>query len=101
MHLRLPHDPLNNLWLLAVEESSTHLTVLPAVLCVRAGRLCRVQIITACRPAAHPLDVGHQCISGISLVGSLVAAGAEFSPLSTVLGFIAVTAATINVVAGS
>ncbi|HZU02607.1 MAG TPA: proton-translocating transhydrogenase family protein, partial [Ktedonobacteraceae bacterium] len=39
-------------------------------------------------------------ISGISLVGSLVAAGSGQSIVSTVLGTIAVTAPTINVVGG-
>ncbi len=41
--------------------------------------------------------VGYQVIS---LVGSLVAAGADHGPVSTALGVIAVTAATINVVGG-
>jgi NAD(P) transhydrogenase subunit alpha len=39
-------------------------------------------------------------ISGISLVGSIVAAGAQENSVSTWLGFIAVTCATINVVGG-
>jgi NAD(P) transhydrogenase subunit alpha len=39
-------------------------------------------------------------ISGISLVGSLVAAGSGQSLVGTVLGTVAVTAATINVVGG-
>ena len=39
-------------------------------------------------------------ISGISLVGSLVAAGADRGTLSTTLGVIAVVASTINVVGG-
>ncbi|MBF5067581.1 NAD(P) transhydrogenase subunit alpha, partial [Salmonella enterica subsp. enterica serovar Istanbul] len=43
---------------------------------------------------------GTNAISGISLVGSLVAAGAKHDLVSSVLGFIAVTAATINVVGG-
>ena len=47
-----------------------------------------------------PLMSGTNAISGISLVGSLVAAGAEHNRVSTILGFIAVTAATINVVGG-
>jgi NAD(P) transhydrogenase subunit alpha len=47
-----------------------------------------------------PLMATTNAISGISLVGSLVAAGAHYSPLSTVLGFIAVTCATVNVVGG-
>ncbi len=47
-----------------------------------------------------PLMAFTNAISGISLVASLVAAGARFGPLATVLGTIAVTAATINVVGG-
>ena len=39
-------------------------------------------------------------ISGISLVGSLVAAGGHRGTVSTILGTIAVAAATINVVGG-
>jgi NAD(P) transhydrogenase subunit alpha len=47
-----------------------------------------------------PLMSATNAISGISLVGSLVAAGQGHSTLTTVLGFVAVTAATINVVGG-
>lgn len=47
-----------------------------------------------------PLMSATNAISGISLVGSLVMAGANYSIVSTVLGFIAVTCATINVVGG-
>jgi len=47
-----------------------------------------------------PLMSASNAISGISLVGSLVAAGSDHGVLSTVLGTIAVTAATINVVGG-
>jgi NAD(P) transhydrogenase subunit alpha len=39
-------------------------------------------------------------ISGISLVGSLVVAGAGYNEISTMLGFVAVTCSTINVVGG-
>ena len=39
-------------------------------------------------------------ISGISLVGSLVAAGSNQGQVATILGFVAVTSATINVVGG-
>src|SRR4029079_17900781 len=45
-----------------------------------------------------PLMAGTNAISGISLVGSLVAAGGDFNKVSTVLGAIAVTCATINTV---
>jgi NAD(P) transhydrogenase subunit alpha len=39
-------------------------------------------------------------ISGISLVASLVAAGGKQATVATVLGAVAVTCATINVVGG-
>ncbi len=47
-----------------------------------------------------PLMAATNAISGISLVGSLVAAGAHYSRFSTILGFLAVTCSTINVVGG-
>jgi NAD(P) transhydrogenase subunit alpha len=58
-------------------------------------------VITRVTPLLHtPLMSATNAISGISLVGSLVAAGSNQGFLSTLLGFIAVTAATINVVGG-
>ena len=47
-----------------------------------------------------PLMSATNAISGISLVGSLVAAGSDHGTVTTVLGAIAVMAATINVVGG-
>jgi len=59
------------------------------------------QVITRVPPLLHtPLMSATNAISGISLVGSLVAAGADYGSVSTWLGFIAVTSATINVVGG-
>ena len=59
------------------------------------------QVITSVPPLLHtPLMSATNAISGISLVGSLVAAGADYGRVSTILGFIAVTAATTNVVGG-
>lgn len=59
------------------------------------------QVITRVPPLLHtPLMSGTNAISGISLVGSLVAAGAHYNTVSTVLGLVAVTCATINVVGG-
>jgi NAD(P) transhydrogenase subunit alpha len=59
------------------------------------------QVISKVPPLLHtPLMSGTNAISGISLVGSLVAAGANYNRLSTILGFIAVTCATINTVGG-
>lgn len=47
-----------------------------------------------------PLMSGANAISGISIVGALLAAGQEEFNLSTILGFAAVIAASINVVGG-
>ena len=59
------------------------------------------QVITRVPPLLHtPLMSATNAISGISLVGSLVAAGSNHGTVSTVLGFVAVSAATINVVGG-
>ena len=67
------------------------------VLAVFAG----FEIITKIPPTLHtPLMSGANAISGITLVGALVAAGAEQSLLTTVLGFSAIVCATINVVGG-
>ncbi|HET7040753.1 MAG TPA: NAD(P) transhydrogenase subunit alpha [Gemmatimonadales bacterium] len=59
------------------------------------------QVITRVPPLLHtPLMSATNAISGISLVGSLVLAGADHGRLSNILGFVAVTSATINVVGG-
>ena len=47
-----------------------------------------------------PLMAATNAISGISLVGSLIAAGAAHNNVSTILGFIAVICATSNIVGG-
>ena len=59
-------------------------------------------VITRVPALLHtPLMSATNAISAISLVGSLVLAGAtDRGLLSTVLGFVAVTCATINVVGG-
>ena len=59
------------------------------------------QVISRVPPLLHtPLMSATNAISGISLIGSIVIAGAHRTQLSTILGFIAVTTATINVVGG-
>ena len=47
-----------------------------------------------------PLMSGSNAISGITLVGALVAAGGEENHISILLGTMAVALATINVVGG-
>ena len=59
------------------------------------------QVISRVPSLLHtPLMSATNAISGISLVGSLVAAGAQHTTLSTILGFVAVICATTNVVGG-
>jgi H+-translocating NAD(P) transhydrogenase subunit alpha len=59
------------------------------------------EVITRVPPLLHtPLMSATNAISGISLVGSLVLAGGGHDQTSAILGFIAVTSATINVVGG-
>lgn len=47
-----------------------------------------------------PLMSGSNAVSGITIVGALIAAAAHIDTLSEVLAFIAVVLATINVVGG-
>ena len=57
-------------------------------------------VISRVPPLLHtPLMSATNAISGISLVGSIVAAG-QHSRVSAILGFIAVVCATTNVVGG-
>lgn len=58
-------------------------------------------VISRVPPLLHtPLMSATNALSGISLIGSLVVTGAHHSVLSTVLGFVAVTCSTTNVVGG-
>ncbi|MDX2059769.1 MAG: NAD(P) transhydrogenase subunit alpha [Gemmatimonadales bacterium] len=59
------------------------------------------QVITRVPALLHtPLMSAANAITGISLVGSLVAAGANRDTAGSILGAIAVACATINVVGG-
>src|ERR1700677_4726959 len=59
------------------------------------------QVITRVPPLLHtPLMSATNAISAISVVGAMVIAGAHYNRVSTILGFIAVASATVNVVGG-
>lgn len=59
------------------------------------------QIITKIPPTLHtPLMSGSNAISGITIVGALIAAGSDHVNVAKVLGFVAVVLAMINVVGG-
>lgn len=59
------------------------------------------EVITKVPQVLHtPLMSGSNAISGITLVGALLVAGRIDSPVSAVIGVLAVIFATINVVGG-
>jgi len=58
------------------------------------------EIINKVPPLLHtPLMAGSNAISGITIVGAMLSVATP-SPLSTILGFIAIVLATLNVVGG-
>ena len=60
-----------------------------------------VEIITKIPPTLHtPLMSGSNAISGITLIGAVLAAGGDSGSWATVLGMAAVVFATMNVVGG-
>jgi NAD(P) transhydrogenase subunit alpha len=59
------------------------------------------EVITKVPPTLHtPLMSGANAISGITIIGALIIAGQASGTLVAVLGFLAVTFATVNVVGG-
>ena len=75
-------------------------TMLEVYVFVLAGFL-GYQIVTKVPPLVHtPLLSATNAICGISIVGALVEAGMHETTVGTILGFVAVTAATINIVGG-
>jgi proton-translocating NAD(P)+ transhydrogenase subunit alpha len=59
------------------------------------------EVITKVPPTLHtPLMSGSNAISGITLVGAILSAGAQHTTLTALLGFAAVVLATVNVVGG-
>jgi NAD(P) transhydrogenase subunit alpha len=78
-----------------MESLATALTVF--VLAMFVG----FEVITKVPPTLHtPLTSGSNAISGITIVGALLSAGLQLTTVTTILGFLAVTLATINVVGG-
>ena len=59
------------------------------------------EVITKVPPTLHtPLMSGSNAISGITVVGALLATGSRYGELSTYLGLAAIIFAMINVVGG-
>jgi len=85
---------------LSAQQSSG--TALIAALTIFALALfVGVEIITKIPATLHtPLMSGSNAISGITLVGAVLAAGADEISMAKLLGFLAVVLATVNVVGG-
>lgn len=59
------------------------------------------EVISKVPPTLHtPLMSGANAISGITLIGALLTAGTQYTTTTTVLGFVAIVFATVNVVGG-
>jgi NAD(P) transhydrogenase subunit alpha len=59
------------------------------------------EVIQKVPPTLHtPLMSGSNAVSGISIIGAILSAGTRYTTLTTVLAFVAVVFATINVVGG-
>lgn len=60
-----------------------------------------LEVIAKVPPTLHtPLMSGANAISGITIVGAVIAASAAEGTFAAILGFLAVAAASINVVGG-
>ncbi len=59
------------------------------------------EVIQKVPPTLHtPLMSGSNAVSGITIIGAMIAAGGTDETLTSVLAFVAVAFATINVVGG-
>lgn len=76
-------------------------TILVSVYVFVLAMFTGFEVITKVPPTLHtPLMSGANAISGISIVGALVIAGLGEGLVFTVIGTVALVAATINVVGG-
>jgi len=76
-------------------------TILVSVYIFVLAMFTGFEVITKVPPTLHtPLMSGSNAISGISIVGALVIAGMGEGLLFSIIGTVALVAATINVVGG-
>jgi len=77
------------------------MTLLIALMLFVLAVFLGMELISKVPATLHtPLMSGSNAVSGITLIGALVSAGTDHSTLTTLLGFVAVVLATINVVGG-
>jgi len=85
----------------SVEGSMSSDALISALYVFALAAFLGYQVISRVPPLLHtPLMSATNAISGISLVGSIVTAGAHYNTVSTILGFTAVVCSTTNVVGG-
>ena len=76
-------------------------TLLGSIVIFTLATFLGVELIHRVPPTLHtPLMSGANAISGITVVGALIVAGGGHGWISSVLGFVAVVFAMINVVGG-
>ncbi len=76
-------------------------TILVSVYIFVLAMFTGFEVITKVPPTLHtPLMSGSNAISGISIVGALVIAGLGEGLLFSIIGTVALVAATVNVVGG-
>ncbi len=95
------------IWAALAEETATGSSIMSPELFIAAlyifalAAFLGYQVISRVPPLLHtPLMSATNAISAISIVGALVTAGGSYNRTSSILGFIAVVAASINVVGG-
>ncbi len=92
---------MDNLLILAQSTQTSGPTLVMLITVLLLAVFVGFEIITKVPPTLHtPLMSGSNAISGITVVGALMVAGAGEDRLSTILGFVAVVLATVNVVGG-
>jgi len=85
----------------SAEAASFVLPFMAALTIFVLAMILGFEIITKIPPTLHtPLMSGSNAISGITLVGALMAAGAGNGSVASTLGLFAVAMATVNVVGG-
>jgi NAD(P) transhydrogenase subunit alpha len=84
-----------------VERKVTRQDVIASLTIFALAVFVGFEVITKVPPTLHtPLMSGSNAISGITVVGALIVASVTVGWISPLLGFIAVTLATINAVGG-
>ncbi len=75
--------------------------IITAVFIFTLATLAGAEVINKVPPTLHtPLMSGANAVSGIALIGAILVAGGQDISTASILGFIAIVLATINVVGG-